>query len=60
MTPQICKETCAKQANCKAWTFVKPNTIQGPKGVCWLKDKVPAPVNNNCCTSGSFNIQVIK
>lgn len=60
VTPQLCKEICLKQDKCKAWTFVKPNTIQGPKGVCWLKDSVPSPVKNNCCISGYFEIEHIK
>lgn len=60
VTPQLCQTICQNEAKCKAWTFVKPNTIQGPKGVCWLKETVPSPVKNNSCISGYFEIQVIK
>jgi hypothetical protein len=60
VTPQLCQTICQNQAKCKAWTFVKPNTIQGPKGVCWLKDSVPAAAKNECCISGYFETQFIK
>jgi hypothetical protein len=60
VTPQLCQETCHKEEKCKAWTFVKPNTFQGPQGVCWLKDSVPPPVKNNSCISGYFEIEVVK
>jgi len=59
-TPQLCQSICLGQAQCKAWTFVRPNTTQGPKGVCWLKGSVPPAVSNNCCISGYFTTQVIK
>ncbi len=60
VTPQLCQTTCQNETQCKAWTFVKPNTIQGPKGVCWLKDTIPPPVESNCCISGYFEIQIIR
>jgi hypothetical protein len=53
--PRLCESTCHDQAQCKAWSFVKPNTIQGPNGVCWLKNIVPPPVKNNAVTSGYFD-----
>ena len=51
VTPQSCHGSCISDEKCKAWTFVKPNTIQGHKGVCWLKDSVPSPVRNDACVS---------
>jgi hypothetical protein len=60
VTPQQCSKTCFNDPQCKAWTFVKPNTIQGPKGVCWLKNTVPDAVPNNACISGWFDIQEVK
>ncbi len=60
VTPQLCQTICQNEAQCKAWTFVKPNTIQGPKGVCWLKDSIPPAVENDCCISGYFDIQIIR
>ncbi len=50
--PQLCLNACNGEAQCKAWTYVKPNTTQGFPPRCWLKNDVPNPVNNNCCVSG--------
>ena len=46
-----CHKACMAEAQCKAWTYVKPG-IQGPSARCWLKHSVPGPVRNTCCTSG--------
>jgi hypothetical protein len=50
--PQLCKTACDADPNCRAYTYVKPNTIQGPNPRCWLKSGVPAAVRNDCCISG--------
>jgi hypothetical protein len=50
--PGLCAKACAQDANCRAWTYVKPNTIQGPSPRCWLKHSVPMAKTNNCCVSG--------
>lgn len=50
--PRLCKAACDKKPDCKAWTYVKPNTIQGPRPRCWLKGSVRGAQNNDCCTSG--------
>ncbi|MCI5158950.1 MAG: hypothetical protein D3906_11060 [Candidatus Electrothrix sp. AUS1_2] len=60
VTANLCQKECYKEEKCKAWTFVKPNTFQGPKGVCWLKDSVPSPVKNESCISGYFKTDIIK
>lgn|GEM_PF-3387288 len=60
VSPQRCQEICYFQYKCMAWTWVKPNTFQGPKGVCWLKDTIPPIVKNNSCVSGYFTIGEIK
>jgi hypothetical protein len=60
VTARLCRKICYEQDRCKAWTFVKPNTIQGPDGVCWLKDSIPQPVESDCCTSGYFKIEYLK
>jgi hypothetical protein len=60
VTAKQCAATCFTETQCKAWTFVRPNTIQGPKGNCWLKKAIPQPVANKCCISGSFVTQVIR
>jgi hypothetical protein len=50
--PAICHDACMKDPQCKAWTYVKPNTIQGPNPRCWLKNNVPNPIKSGCCVSG--------
>jgi hypothetical protein len=47
-----CQAACAGEAQCKAWTWVKPG-IQGPQGNCWLKHSVPSASRDACCVSGA-------
>ena len=49
--PALCSAACDRNANCLAWTYVKPG-IQGPNARCWLKNPVPNPNPDPCCTSG--------
>jgi hypothetical protein len=50
--PTQCWAQCELEDQCKAWTYVNPNT-QGPKARCWLKNSVPAQVPNaTFATSG--------
>ncbi len=49
--PEQCQAHCANEDRCKAWTFKHPDST-GTKGICYLKESVPAPVANDCCTSG--------
>ena len=51
--PSACQEACENDPQCKAWTYVKPNTIQGPKPRCWLKHAIPRPREHTCCVSGT-------
>ena len=50
--PVLCQNACAKDPQCKAWTYVKPDTLQGPLPRCWLKNTVPPPIQHDCCVSG--------
>ena len=50
--PALCESACTQNPNCRAWTYVMPNTIQGPNPRCWLKTGIPNPVSNTCCISG--------
>lgn len=50
--PNLCLKHCEANSGCKAWTYVKPNTIQGPQPRCWIKHGIPDPVSNPCCISG--------
>lgn len=47
----LCAEACDKQPRCRAWTWVK-HTLEPPTGHCWLKDRIPEPTADDCCTSG--------
>ena len=51
--PKLCQDACKNDPQCKAWTYVKPNTIQGPRPRCWLKHTIPRPRENTCCVSGT-------
>ncbi len=50
-TYQQCRDLCTADAPCKAWTYVKAG-VQAANPRCWLKNTVPAPHPDNCCTSG--------
>jgi PAN domain len=48
-----CESACWSDRNCKSWTYVRPNTIQGPNAQCYLKNAVARPVSNTACISGA-------
>lgn len=48
---ESCREACAKDANCAAYTFVKAG-IQSVSARCWLKSAVPPGGPSSCCVSG--------
>ena len=50
--PAMCQASCTNDAQCVAWTYVKPG-IQGPAPRCYLKNAVPAATRNACCASGT-------
>ena len=50
--PTLCEKACADDAQCLAWTYVKPG-IQAEAARCWLKNPAPDPVAEDCCVSGS-------
>lgn len=49
---EACRQTCDRDRRCAAFTWVRPNTIQGPRGNCWLKSSVPPQIAHHCCVSG--------
>ena len=49
---RLCQNACKKDPKCRAWTYVKPYTIQGPQARCWLKGSIPNQVRKSCCISG--------
>ncbi|MDX2086401.1 MAG: PAN domain-containing protein [Kofleriaceae bacterium] len=50
--PAACAAACKGNAQCKAWSYVKPG-VQGPQAKCWLKHTVGAYSSNPCCTTGT-------
>lgn len=50
--PQLCRQACADDPACKAYSYVKPG-VKGPKAMCFLKSSVAPATPNDCCTSGS-------
>ncbi len=49
--PAICRNRCAAEPQCRAWTYVRPG-VQGPRARCWLKHSIPGRVSRTCCVSG--------
>ena len=49
-TAASCRHSCGGEAECKAYTWVKPG-FQGPEAICYLKNAEPAIVKNACCDS---------
>jgi len=49
--PETCRNECANDSACRAFTYVKPG-VQGARARCWLKSAVPVASANNCCVSG--------
>lgn len=49
---KYCQTICMSDSRCKAWTYVKPNKLQGEEAQCWLKDSVPRKIQNSRCVSG--------
>ena len=48
--PECCRDACADDPNCKAYTYVKP--MHGKKARCWLKKAIPPAKENLWCISG--------
>jgi hypothetical protein len=49
--PELCRSACFGEAQCLAYTYVKPGA-QGAAAHCWLKSGVPPAQPNACCISG--------
>jgi len=47
-----CEGACKADAQCLAWTYVKPG-IQRPHAICCMKSVIPAISDNACCVSGT-------
>jgi hypothetical protein len=51
--PKQCEDACRSDEKCRSWTYVKPNTIRGPKPMCYLKSAIPPRQDNPSCVSGT-------
>jgi tetratricopeptide (TPR) repeat protein len=49
--PGLCRAACEREAQCKAYTYVKPGH-QASSARCWLKHSVPKQSPNKHCISG--------
>ena len=57
--PAECALVCERDRRCRAWSFNYPiDTTSG--AVCWLKNSVPARVQDNCCVSGVRGAGVVE
>ncbi len=50
--PAACQAECVATKECTAWTYVKPDTKQGPRPRCWLKHSSPGKNPDPSCISG--------
>jgi hypothetical protein len=46
-----CESACKGDRRCAAWSYARPG-VQGPRGRCWLKVQVPAPIGDANVVSG--------
>jgi hypothetical protein len=53
--PLRCRQACESDTRCRAFTYVKPNSVQGPAPHCWLKSAIPPITTNICCVSGTVS-----
>lgn len=51
--PELCANACKEDSRCRAWTYVRPNTIQGGNPRCFLKSAIPPASPNSATVSGT-------
>lgn len=49
--PEACRDACWGEAQCRAFTFVRPGA-HGPLARCDLKNAIPPARPADCCLSG--------
>jgi len=57
--PAVCAARCEREARCRAWSFSYPATERAV-AVCWLKNQVPARIEDKCCVSGVRGAGVVE
>jgi hypothetical protein len=57
--PADCALLCERDRRCRSWSFNYPTDVAGG-AVCWLKNNVPARIQDNCCVSGVRGAGVVE
>src|SRR6478752_9527564 len=57
--PADCALTCERDRRCRSWSFNYPTDAM-IGAMCWLKNGVPARVQDNCCVSGVRGAGVVE
>lgn len=57
--PADCALMCERDRRCRAWSFNYPTDNAGG-AVCWLKNTVPARIQDSCCVSGVRGAGVVE
>jgi hypothetical protein len=57
--PADCALVCERDRRCRAWSFSYPSDLVHGS-ICWLKNSVPARVQDNCCVSGVRGAGVVE
>src|ERR1700690_844219 len=57
--PAGCALVCERDRRCRAWSFNYPSDTAG-SAVCWLKNSVPARIEDICCVSGVRGAGVVE
>jgi WSC domain. len=56
--PELCRDACAQDSNCAAFTYVKPGAYPSNpnNAVCYLKSSAGEWVPSTCCVSGARGV----
>src|SRR5215210_8879294 len=57
--PAACAARCERDSRCRAWTFSYPRT-ERVTATCWLKNRVTARVEKDCCVSGVRGASIVE
>jgi hypothetical protein len=57
--PAVCAARCERDSRCRAWVFSYPRTTR-VAATCWLKNRVTARSQNDCCVSGVRGASLIE
>jgi len=51
---EACRDACAENVFCRAWTYVRPDPARKERGWCQFQSDAPKPVWDQCCISGEI------